>query len=69
MDYISGEEYSRAEASNAYKKANNLEEQVKELTFIVKNLQIDVNNLKKKIKGENICSEDDYEPWFHPFKD
>ena len=69
MNYISGEEYSRAEASNAYSKASNLEKQISELSAIVKNLQMEVNILKRKIYcNGGICTTDDYVPQLHPFK-
>lgn len=73
MEYISGEEYCRAQASNAYSKASDLEKQVKELVGKVANLQIEVDLLKKKLKDigkekeETIYYEDD--TWFHPFRD
>ena len=73
MDYISGEEYCKAQASNAYSKASDLEKQVKELVGKVGNLQIEVDLLKKKLKDigkekeETIYYEED--TWFHPFKD
>lgn len=50
MDYISGEEYARAEASNAYSTAKNLERQIEKLTSIISNLQLDVTFLKKKVE-------------------
>ena len=73
MDYISGQEYRDATASNAYGMVTNLERQVKELTNKVENLQIEVDLLKKKLKDigeekeETIYYEED--TWFHPFKD
>lgn len=49
MEYISGEEYTSALASNAYAKTDYLEKQVKELISIVNNLQIDILIIKNKL--------------------
>jgi len=75
MDYISGEEYCRAQASNAYTTANNLEKQVKELVAIVNNLKIEIDVIKNKLNNLDTSKEprqqDYYEDdtWFHPFGD